>query len=84
MGKKQRVLLKSEVYGPSTSLSFLGVILDAATMSVKLPEDKLNSLQTLLDLFLRSKMVQDQRSLQSLVGHLVHMPPRSSLWVRRS
>jgi len=65
-------LALEKIYGPSTSLSFLGVILDTATMSVQLPEDKLSSLRALLDRFLCRKTVQDQRSLQSLVGHLVH------------
>ena len=65
-------LAPEKICGPSTSLSFLGVILHAASMSVQLPADKLNTLQALLALFLRSKTIQDQRSLQSLVGHLVH------------
>ena len=63
--------------GPSTSLSFLGVILDATSMSAQLPTDKLKAL---LELFLRSKTIQDQRSLQSLVGHLVHSLARQPLF----
>ena len=41
----------------------------AATMSVRLPEDKLSTPQGVV---LQCKTVQDQWSLQSLVGHLVH------------
>lgn len=41
-------------------------------MSFRLPGDKLDTHQALLGLFLQSKAVLDQQSLQSLVVHLVH------------
>lgn len=61
------VLAPEKICGPFTLMPFLGIILDRATMSVQLPEDKLNTLQVHLGLFQHSKTVQDQWSQQSLI-----------------
>ena len=57
--------------GPSTSLSFLGIILDTNRMEIRLPPDKLARIQQLLETWLPKKKA-NKRQILSLVGTLQH------------
>ena len=57
--------------GPSTSLSFLGIILDTNRMEIRLPPDKLARIQELLETWLPRKKA-NKRQILSLVGTLQH------------
>ena len=57
--------------GPSTSLSFLGIILDTNCMEIRLPSDKLARIQELLKTWLPKKKAR-KRQILSLVGTLQH------------
>ena len=54
---------------PSQHITFLGIELDSSTMSLRLPEDKLNRLIDLVNTFSHKASVS-KRQLQSLVGSL--------------
>ena len=58
--------------GPSTSLLFLGIELNSASMSTSLPAAKLARLWSMVREFLGARVVKDKHTLESLVGHLVH------------
>ena len=58
--------------GPSTSLAFLGIELNTASMSTSLPASKLAKLRMMVREFLGARVVRDKHALESLVGHLVH------------
>ena len=58
--------------GPSTSLTFLGIELNTASMSTSLPASKLVKLRTMVRGFLGARVVRGKHALESLVGHLVH------------
>ena len=55
--------------GPSSSIPFLGIILDAVHMEVRLPDDKLEKARSLLLAF-QSKQKVTLKELQSLIGVL--------------
>ena len=57
--------------GPATTLVFLGIILDTLGSQLRLPEDKLARLQTLLDSWCGKKRCR-RHELESLLGHLSH------------
>ena len=57
--------------GPSTCLEFLGIEMDTLAMELRLPQDKLNRLRTLLQGWRPRKACQI-KDLQCLVGHLCH------------
>ena len=57
--------------GPTTSLTFLGILIDTGRFQLSLPSDKLARLQDLLRLW-RSKKCCTRKELESLVGHLSH------------
>lgn len=59
-----------KVEGPSTSIKFLGLIVDTIAMEVRLPVDKLSALQTLVADFLSKKAKCTLQELQSLIGSL--------------
>ena len=61
-----------KVEGPTTSLVFLGIVLDSTRLQVSLPQDKLSRLRPMLQEFAQAKVVRDYRAFDSLVGHLVH------------
>ena len=61
---------KSE--GPSTSLSFLGIELNSASMSTSLPAAKLARLRSIVRELLGARVVRDKHTLESLVDHLGH------------
>ena len=57
--------------GPATSLTFLGIQIDSATMSLSLAPDKLARILHLV-LSWRSRQTATKRQMQSLIGHLSH------------
>ena len=58
--------------GPVTSISFLGIQLDGASMGVSLPQDNLTKLRAMVREACKLKAISDTHFLESLVGHLVH------------
>ena len=64
-------LATDKLEGPSTSLSFLGIVLDTNRMEIRLPSDKLARIQELLKTWLPRKKVRKKQIL-SLVGTLQH------------
>ena len=57
--------------GPSTHLSFLGILVDTDRFQLRLPADKLARLRLLVATW-RSKRSCTRNELESLVGHLSH------------
>lgn len=55
--------------GPSTSLEYLGIVLDSIHMMAKLPEDKLFRIKEILYSFLNRRTCT-KREMLSLLGHL--------------
>ena len=64
-------LATEKLEGPSTSLTFLGIILDTHRMEIHLPKDKLQRIHHELSLWLHRKTATKQDIL-SLVGLLQH------------
>jgi len=64
-------LATDKLEGPSTSLSFLGIILDSHRMEIRLPSDKLARMQQLIETWLPLKKAT-KRQILSLVGTLQH------------
>jgi len=64
-------LALEKVSGPTTSLAFLGIVIDTVRMEAHLPEDKLARIQTLLVTWLTKKNAT-KREILSPVGHLQH------------
>ena len=60
-----------KVEGPSTSLTFLGILIDTHRMEVRLPEDKLQRIYQELSTWLHRKTAT-KREILSLVGLLQH------------
>ena len=60
-----------KVEGPSTSLTFLGIVLDTSRMEIRLPSDKLQRIQNELSSWLRKKKAT-KKEILSLVGLLQH------------
>jgi len=60
-------LATDKLQGPSTSLSFLGILLDSHRMEIRLPSDKLALIQELLKTWLLNKRQQSNRFVTS--GH---------------
>lgn len=56
---------------PNTNMVFLGIYLDSIKMTLSLPNDKLNRLKSLLQVWL-GKRTTNKRGLQSLLGSLNH------------
>jgi len=57
--------------GPTTCLEFLGIEIDTIAMELRLPQDKLTRLRTLIGEWRLRKACQ-KKDLQRLVGHLCH------------
>ena len=57
--------------GPSTCLTFLGIEVDTVAGQLRLPQEKLHRLQSLLESW-KDKKVCERRELESLVGVLHH------------
>ena len=64
----------SKVVGPATVLTFLGLEIDTTNQVVRLPQDKLASLKSLLQDWQGHRM-PTKCQLQSLIGHLGHAAP---------
>ena len=64
-------LATEKLEGPSTSLTFLGIILDTHHMEIRLPMDKLQRIHQELSLWLHRKTAT-KRDILSLVGLLQH------------
>ena len=64
-------LASDKLEEPSTSLSFLGIILDTDRMEIRLPSDKLTRTLALLQTWLPKKKAT-KREILSLVGTLQH------------
>ena len=64
-------LAAEKLEGPSTSLSFLGIILDTERMEIRLPEDKVARIKQLLTTWLLKRKAT-KRQIVSLVGTLHH------------
>ena len=57
--------------GPSSTLSFLGILLDTVKLELRLPEEKLHRLKEMIQLWCGRKSCT-KRELLSLLGHLHH------------
>ena len=57
--------------GPSTELTFLGILLDTKRMQLRLPEEKLLELKSLIAMW-RKRKAGKKRELLSLIGKLSH------------
>ena len=64
-------LALEKVDGPTQCLTFLGITLDTVRLEIRLPQDKLQELKSLISRWLSRKKAQ-KRELLSLVGHLAH------------
>ena len=71
-------MAEEKTEGPSTSLSFLGIQIDTKSLQLRLPEDKLRNLATLLGKWMQggpapsSQRSGTKRDLLSLIGLLNH------------
>lgn len=57
--------------GPSTALTFLGILVDTSTFELHLPSDKLTCLQDAIQQCAR-KRTCTQKDLESFLGHSSH------------
>lgn len=62
-------LSKEKTVGPSTSLEFLGILLDTQKMQASLPIEKLLRIRSIMENFLSLRTVS-KRDMLSLLGHL--------------
>ena len=60
-----------KIEGPSVCIIFLGIELDARTMTMRLPQEKLDHLRNLIAQWL-SKKAATKREMLSLIGELAH------------
>ncbi len=61
----------NKLEGPSTCLSFLGILLDTVSMELRLPPEKLERLKAKIKKW-RQRRGCTKRQLLSLIGHLQH------------
>ena len=74
-----------KIIGPTTSLAFLGILIDTITMAVSLPSEKLEELIPLLE-FWTSRKKCTKRELLSLIGKLsfaAKVIPSGRTFIRR-
>ena len=64
-------LKREKVVGPTTSLDFLGIVLDTEAMELRLPDEKVTQLKGLLEEWLVKKSCR-KRELLSFIGKLAH------------
>ncbi|XP_063055926.1 uncharacterized protein LOC134449746 [Engraulis encrasicolus] len=62
-------LSEEKTIGPSTTIEFLGIVLDTEKMQASLPLDKLDRIRTVIASFLSAPAVS-KREMLSLLGHL--------------
>ena len=78
-------LAEDKTEGPSSSITFLGVLLDSVTQTISLPQSKFTALSELLMIW-SEKESCTRLELQSLIGHLMFASkciPSSRLFTRR-
>ena len=64
--------------GPTTCITFLGIQVDTVAGELRLPEEKLLRLKTLLQEW-EEKKVCRRKQLESLIGLLTHdLPPQAT------
>ena len=64
-------LKADKLEGPSTTLTFLGIVLDTVQMEIRLPAEKLDTLKRLIKAW-QDKRACRKRELLSLIGKLSH------------
>ena len=64
-------LVMEKCEGPSESLVFLGIVLDSVSIELRLPQDKLQRLCSMVDEWAQRRSCT-KRELLSLIGHLQH------------
>ena len=64
-------LALEKIEGPSTTLPFLGIVLDTVVMETRLPHDKLERMCNMISTWLKKKKAT-KREILSLVGLLQH------------
>ena len=77
-------LAQNKIFGPDTTMIFLGIEIHSQMMVIRLPEDKLSALKTLLGDWERRRTAT-KRDIFSLIGKLsfackVVKPGRMLLW----
>ena len=63
-------IAENKIEGPTTTIIFLGVLLDSQKMELRLPQDKLDSLLEQLQHWKTTKNRATKRELLSLIGKL--------------
>lgn len=74
-----------KVVGPTTSLRFLGVIIDVDRREIRMPKDKIQKFLQLIDEIYHKKSIS-KRAMQSLLGHVNHLGkgvPAARLFINR-
>ena len=78
-------LAPEKIEGPTSRLTFLGIEIDSETMSLRLPQDKLDDRLGIIDAWSRRRKCQ-KRELLSLVGKLAFaskVVPSGRIFLRR-
>ena len=79
-------IAERKIEGPTTVITFLGILLDTATMELRLPHDKLEALTSLLRQWNTTKKKTTKRELLSLIGKLsfaAKVIPAGRIFLRR-
>ena len=79
-------IAQGKVEGPTRAIIFLGILLDTESMELRLPQDKLEALLSLLNSWNKKKMRTTKRELLSLIGKLsfaAKVVPAGRLFLRR-
>ena len=63
---------KLKIEGPATVLSFLGILLDTVALELRLPDDKLRRLKTLIQQWKLKKSCTKRELLSLRIGQLQH------------
>ena len=64
-------IMREKVFGPTTVLDFLGILIDTDSMELQLPREKLVHLKALIQAW-QGKKSCTKRQLLSLIGYLQH------------
>ena len=78
-------IAEKKIEGPATTLTFLGILIDTVKLEMRLPEEKLASLKTLLQQW-QTKRKTTKRELLSLIGSLAFAAkviPAGRIFLRR-
>jgi hypothetical protein len=63
--------MQEKVFGPTTVLDFLGILINMDSMELRLPREKLVQLKALIQAW-QGKKSCTKRQLLSLIGYLQH------------